>query len=376
MKVEFYKHSLTEEDIAAASEAMRGTFLSSGPKVKEFEEAFAKYLNVKHVLAVNSCTSALHLSMVASHKNWKVSRFNEVITTPLTFAATINAILYAGLKPILVDVNPRTGNIDLNQVESAINGKTHAILPVHLYGNMCNMQLLSKMCSNDGIYLIEDAAHCVEGQVDFTYPGQLGDFACFSFYATKNLTCGEGGAIATNNENSYDYLKLLRTHGMSKSAADRFGKSYAHWDITELGYKYNMTDFQAALLLGQLPRLEAQLARRKEIYLQYISGLAPLGITFTYIPENVRSAHHLFTIHVDPARRDDIIVKLNEAGISVTVNYRPIHTLSYYKEVLPYNVGDFPHAERIGASTISLPFYPLLRSEEVQYVIDTLKRII
>ena len=260
-RVEFYRHSLTEDDIAAAADTLRSVFLTTGPRAALFEEAFATYLGVGHAAAVSSCTSALFLCLQALD----IGPGDEVITTPMTFIATANTILHAGATPVFVDVEPDTGNIDARQVERAITSRTRAVIPVHLYGLMADVQDLNDICQRQKLTMIEDAAHATEAVRDGFRPGQLGQAACFSFYATKNLTCGEGGAIATNDPALAESVRRLRSHGMSKEAAGRYTSRYQHWDMLSLGYKANLSDIQAALLVGQLPRLEAQLARREAI---------------------------------------------------------------------------------------------------------------
>src|SRR5437764_11113283 len=224
-------------------EVLGQPILTTGEYVERVERMLADYLGVQHCLCVMSCTGAMHLSLLALG----IGPGDEVITTPMTFIATATAIIEAGATPVFVDVEPDTGLLDPNRVEAAITPRTRAIVPVHLYGQMCDMRALRDLANRRGLFLIEDAAHCIEGIRDGVRPGLLGDTACFSFYATKNLTCGEGGAVVCNDDKLLEKLRLLRLHGMTKTAADRAREGYQHWDMVELGWKYNMDNIQAAL---------------------------------------------------------------------------------------------------------------------------------
>jgi dTDP-4-amino-4,6-dideoxygalactose transaminase len=368
MKVEFFRHSIKEDDIARASEVLRSIFLTTGKIVEEFEEQFASYLRIDHVIGVTSCTAALHLSLLA----WGIGHGDEVITTSMSFCATANAILHTGATPVFVDVEEETGNINGNLIESKITEKTKAILPVHLYGQMCDMRKIRQIADRYGLVVIEDAAHCIEGNRDGIGVGQLGNAACFSFYATKNVTSGEGGAIATHDSEKADLLKMLRLHGIDKSAADRYTKRYQHWDMPVLGWKYNMDNIQAALLTGQLGRIENLWKRRDNVSKIYEESFKDInGLLFMKTVSHAKHARHLFTIQVHGKRRDEILVALQKRGVGVAVNYRAIHLLKYYREQFGYQPGDFPVAEKIGNGTISLPLYPGLKQDEIDYVIRT-----
>ena len=373
MKVEFFKHNIDEEDIARAERVIRSIFLTTGEEVNIFEDALASYLGAKHAVGVTSCTAGLHLSLLA----YDIGPGDEVITTPMTFIATANAILHVGAKPVFVDVEPETGNLDVRQIESVITPKTKAILPVHLYGQMCDMIAIRKIADQYGLVVIEDCAHTIEGTRDGTKPGQLGDTACFSFYATKNITSGEGGAVVTNSSEIAEKVKLLRLHGMTKNAAERYMAKYQHWDMELCGWKYNMDNIQASLLIGQLKRIENLLMRREEIAQRYEKAFSQIEeINFPKVLKNSRSARHLFTIWVKPSKRDEILGALQEEGVGVAVNFRAIHLLKFYREKFAYYRGMFPEAERIGDSTISIPLYPRLTDEEVRYVINSVKKCI
>jgi dTDP-4-amino-4,6-dideoxygalactose transaminase len=371
-RVEFYRHSITEADIAAVGDVLRSVFLTTGPRAAAFERAFAEHLGVQHVVTVSSCTSALFLSLTALG----LGPDDEVITTPMTFVATANAVLHAGAKVRLVDVEPDTGNIDARQVEAAINSRTRVVIPVHLYGAMADVLDLAEVCRRRSVIMLEDAAHAAEAERDGVRPGQLSQAACFSFYATKNLTCGEGGAVATNDSTMAGAVRRLRSHGLSKEAAGRYTERYQHWDMLELGYKANLSDINAALLLGQLPRLEAQRERREAIAKRYEEAFADLpGVTYPKVPAGAQSARHLFTMWVPPEHRDQTLAELQDRGIGVAVNYRAIHLLSYYQSRLGLPRGSFPNAERIGDSTVTLPLFPSMSDDDQEQVIDAVREV-
>lgn len=369
MKVDFYCHSLDDNDRQAALEVMRSVFLSAGPVSAAFEEKFAQYTGAPYVVALNSGTAALHLALMALD----IKPGDEVITTPMTFIASVNAILYVGATPVLADVEPDTGLIDINKAAAQITPRTKAILPVHMYGAMADMRALRQLADAHNLYLVEDCAHCIEGIRDGVRPGQLGDIACYSFYATKNLTCGEGGAVSVHQEHLAARLRGLRQHGMSRNAGNRFA-SFSHWDMVELGYKYNPNDIMCALMLHQMDRLDSLHRKRRETAARYDELLKDIaGIDKPVIKGT--SALHLYTIWTPDGLREQVLDGLGQAGIGVTVNYRAVHTLTYYKERFGFKPEDFPIANRIGSRTISLPFYPGLATQKQEYVAESLKRI-
>lgn len=373
MKIEFYKHNIGEEEIKKVVEVLHSIFLTTGQVVYEFEDKFSHYLGCKHTIGVTSCTAALHLALLA----YGIGPGDEVITTPISFIATANAILHVGANPVFVDVEPETGNINAELIEGAITKKTKAIIPVHLYGQLCDMKKLKEIANKHDLKIIEDCAHCIEGERDGVRPGQLSDAACFSFYATKNITSGEGGAISTNNSDIAEKVKRLRLHGMTKGAEERYAGKYQHWDMDILGWKYNMDNIQAALLLNQLERIEERWKRREEICRRYEEAFKNIdGLNFPKVLPNSQSARHLFSIWVDPNMRDKVMWSLQEKGIGVAVNFRPIHLMRFYRERFGYKENDFPVAESIGSRTISLPMYPRLKHEEQEYIIDTVKNLV
>ena len=372
-RIPFFHHDLGQAELDVVAEVLAGPILTTGETVERFERRFAEYLGRRHALAMSSCTGALHLSLVALG----IGRGDEVITTPMTFVATATAILEAGAKPVFVDVKPETGNIDVSRIEPAITAQTKAIVPVHLYGQMCDMRAIRKLADTYDLYVIEDAAHCVEGSREGVRPGELGDTACFSFYATKSLSCGEGGALVTDNDALAGKLRLLSLHGMSKTAADRHREGYRHWDMEILGWKYNMSNIQAAFLLPQMERIEINWKKRDALARRYESLLGgEPHIRFPQTLQSVRHARHLFPIWVNEKHRDNVIRGLQAKGIGVVVNYRAIHLLTYFQKDFGFRSGEFPVAEHIGDSTISLPFYPTMPEEHVTIIVDTLKGLL
>jgi len=363
MQVEFHRHSLQEQDIENVCKVLRSLFLTTGPVTATFEKRFCEYTGLKHTIGLNSCTAALHLALLALG----VGPGDEVVTTPMTFIASVTAILHTGATPVFVDVEPQTGLLDVSRISQALTPATKAVLPVHLYGAMADMRALRAVADAHTLGIVEDCAHCIEAQRDGVRPGQLGDAACYSFYATKNLTCGEGGALSCNDPAVANAVTVLRLHGMSKDAISRYSGKYKHWDMIAEGWKYNLNDIHSALLVDQIERLDAQLARRNEICAQYDAAFSGCpDIELPAVPG--KSARHLYTIWVDPARRDDILHSLHDKGVGVAVNYRAIHTLQFFRETMGHAPEDFPNALRIGQRTVTLPLYPGLRDEEAAYV--------
>lgn len=373
MKIEFYKHNIDNVDICNSTKVLKGIFLTTGETVAIFEKKLAKHLGVKYALGLMSCTDALHLSLAY----FNIGSGDEVITTPMTYAATLDAIEYVGAKPVLVDVEESTGNINTDLIESVITKKTKAIIPIHLYGHMCDMKKIRRIANKHKLKVIEDAAHCLEGKRDGVRPGQFGDVACFSFYATKNITCGEGGAIATNNKDAYNWIKMASNHGATKNVSERYGKAYGQYDKEFLGFKCNMSNIQAALLLHQLDMVNKRLKKREKICERYDKSFNNIKNLSTHkILDNTVSARHLYTILVNEEHRTNIINQLYKHGISTMINYCPVHLLKYYKEKYGFKKGDFPVAESIGRRTITLPLYIKLKLDEINYIIKTIIKVI
>jgi UDP-4-amino-4-deoxy-L-arabinose-oxoglutarate aminotransferase len=374
-RIDFFRHALGPDERTAVAEAMSELFLTTGARVAAFERQLAAYLGAPEgsALGVSSCTAALHLALLALG----VGPGDEVVTTPMTFIASCNAVLYAGATPVLADVDPSTGLLDPAATAAAVTPRTRAVLVVHLYGHMVDMGAFRALCDARGLALVEDAAHALDASRDGVRPGQLGDAACFSFYATKNITSGEGGALVMRDPARLARARRLSQHGMSAGAADRYGGAYRHWDMLELGYKYNMTNLQAAMLAPQLARIERIHAGRAAVAARYEEGLAGLpGLEHPRVEAGADSARHLFTVWVPPDRRDDLLAELARRGVGVAVNYRPVHLMTYYRERLGAREGCFPAAERIGARTISLPMWPGLPGAAQARVIAELRQLL
>jgi len=370
-KIEFYKHDLGAEELASLQKTVGSLFLTTGPRVAEFERLLGEYLGVPHVVGVTSCTEGLMLALLA----FGIGPGDEVITTPMTFIATPNSVLYLGASPVFADVDPATGLLDPAAVEAAITPRTKAIIAVHLYGQMAEVQKLRAIADKHHLVLIEDSAHGVEMRREGAAPGQLGDAAVFSFYATKTITSGDGGAIAVRDPAINERLRRLRNHGMTKDAASRYTGAYKHWDMVELGYKCGLSDLDAALLLPQLSRLEKRCDSREAAVRKYEELLAGLpGIRL--LKWTGRSAHHLFTFLTPEGRRDGMLEELGARNIGVAVNYRAVHLLTYYRERFGFKPGSFPHAEEIGERTLTLPLYPWIPLDDVAYVAGHVRALV
>lgn len=372
-KIEFFRHNLSEEDISSANQVMRSIFLTTGPMVASFEKQFARYLGIKEAIGLTSCTGALHLALLRHG----IGPGDEVITTPMTFVATSTAIIQAGATPVFVDVSPKSGLLLAECVEPAITEKTKALLPVHLYGRMVDMRSFALLAKKYKLALIEDSAHCIEGMRSGVRPGQLSDAACFSFYVTKSMTCGEGGALVCRSHEDANWYRSARHHGISKDASYRYTKRYEHWDMEMMGWKYNMSDIHAALLVNQIDRLDENRQRRQELDLLYRELLDGINGLDLLEPPGVDeiNAHHLFTVLL-PRKysRNEILHKLQEKGIGCAVNYRAVHTLAYFRKTFKYKPEDFPVANEMGNRTISLPLYPKLQNDDVRNICEILMR--
>jgi dTDP-4-amino-4,6-dideoxygalactose transaminase len=370
--VPFAPPDLSEREIAEVVATLESGWLSTGPRVKQFEAAFAHYVGASHAVAVNSCTAALHLSLIAAG----IGPGDEVITTPLTFCATANVILHAGATPIFADIDPVSMNISPIAVEAAVTPRTRAILPVHYAGLPADMTSLLEIANSYDLTTIEDAAHCVEGVVEGNKVGSIGDFTCFSFYATKNLTTGEGGMVTTNDERAATEMRIASLHGMSRDAWARYTPgSIAQYDVVMPGFKYNMMDIQAAIGLHQLARLSDMHARRSAIWAQYDAGLTDLPLRLPPQPDaSTVHARHLYTVIVDEVdagiSRDALQVRLRDRGISTSIHFRALHLHPYYRDRFNLTRGMFPVAESVSDTTLSLPLSPAMPASAVDRVIQ------
>lgn len=369
---------IEQAEIDEVVACMQSAWLGTGPRVARFEDEFALYQGLRpaQVAAVNSCTAALHVSMVAAD----LETGSEVITTPLTFCATINAIIHAGLTPVLADIDPATRNIDPAAVEAAITPRTRAILPVHFAGRACDMGALLAIARKHDLRIIEDCAHAIETTYHGRKAGTFGDFGCFSFYATKNVVTGEGGMIVGRDETRIARAKVLALHGMSKDAWHRFGdQGYKHYQVVEAGFKYNMMDLQAAIGIHQLARVGQNWRQRAQIWSRYMQAFADLPIGLPAPPEpDTRHAYHLFTIMIDEARcgisRDGFLDAMNSQRIGTGVHYLAVPEHPFYQQRYGWEPEQWPNATRAGRQTVSLPLSPKLTKEDVQRVIDAVRR--
>ena len=354
---------IEDAEIEEVVASMRAAWLGTGPKVARFEEAFREYRRAQHAVAVNSCTAALHLGLLAAG----IGPGDQVITTALTFCATVNVIIHVGATPVLVDVDPSTMNMDLDALEAAIGPRTKAVIPVHFAGRPVDMDRLMAIAGPRDITVIEDCAHAIETEWRGRAAGTFGTFGCFSFYATKNLATGEGGMILTDDEEAAGRLKVLALHGMSKDAWKRFSdEGYRHYQVVEAGFKYNMMDLQAAIGLHQLERIEPNWRRREALWQRYQRELAGLGLVLPAAPEaGTRHGLHLFTVLVDDVEtgvsRDDFLELMTRHGIGVGVHYLSIPEHPYYRERFGWLPEMFPVAASIGWRTVSLPFSARIR---------------
>jgi dTDP-4-amino-4,6-dideoxygalactose transaminase len=370
--------AIEEAEIDEVVASMRSGWLGSGPKVAAFENDFKRYKGAEHAVALHSCTAALHLSMIAAG----IGAGDEVITTPMTFCASVNAILHAGGKPVLADVDPVSMNIDPEEVRKRITPRTKAIVPVHIAGRPCEMDSLRAIAREHRLKIIEDCAHAIETEYRGLKAGMIGDFGCFSFYVTKNITTGEGGMVLTRTEADAARIKILGLHGMSRDAWKRFSDSgYKHYQVVECGFKYNMMDIQAAIGIHQLRRVEPYWKRREAIWSRYMSELAGLPVGLPAPPESdTRHGYHLYTLQVEKERcgvsRDEFIDAMTERHIGVGVHYLSVPEHPYYQDSLGWRAEDYPHAMRIGRSTVSIPLSARLTDDDVTDVIAAVKDIL
>ena len=376
--VPFSPPEIGAEEIAEVIATLESGWLSTGPRVRRFEQAFADYVGAPHAIALNSCTAGLHLSLVVAG----VGRGDEVITTPLTFCATANVIVHCGATPVFADVDPRTGNLDPDAVAAAITPRTRAVIPVHYGGRPVQVAAFAEIARRHGLVVVEDAAHAVEGVSDGRKIGTTGDFTCFSFYATKNLTTGEGGMVTTRSAAAAERIRVASLHGMTRDAWARYEKLGAPaYDVVLPGYKYNMSDLQAAIGLHQLAALERHFARRRDICDRYDAAFADLPFR-RFLPLDVRDVHarHLYTLLVDEdacgISRGALAARLAAEGVATSVHFPAVHLHSFYARQYGFRRGQFPHAEWIADHVLSLPLSPALGDEQIDVVIDAVRRAV
>jgi dTDP-4-amino-4,6-dideoxygalactose transaminase len=376
--VEFSPPSIGAAEIGEVVAALESGWLSTGPRVRRFEAAFAEYVGSPHAVAVNSCTAALHLSLLAAG----VGAGDEVITTPLTFCATANVIVHTGATPVFADVDPVTMNLTPESAARAITPRTKALIPVHYAGRPVDVAGFRDLATQHNLRVIEDAAHAIEAVSNGAKIGTTADLTCFSFYATKNLTTGEGGMVTTASEAWASQIRTAALHGLTRDAWTRYGRTQpGRYEVALAGFKCNMTDVQAAIGIHQLDGLESRLQRREAVWRRYDVGLKLLPVERpAAIAAGDRHARHLYTILVDEGRcgytRDALQLALYERGIATSVHFVAVHLQPYYQKEFGFRRGLCPVAETISDRTLSMPLSAAITNEEVDRVIETLGALI
>jgi dTDP-4-amino-4,6-dideoxygalactose transaminase len=374
----FGSPQIEQAEIDEVVDSLKSCWLGTGPKTKRFEEDFAAYKDIPYASALNSCTAGLHLACVALG----FQPGDEVITTPMTFCATVNTIIHSGATPVLADIDPQTFNIDPKEIEKKITSKTRAIIPVHFAGRACEMDTIMSIAQQHNLIVIEDCAHAIETEYQGRKAGTFGTIGVFSFYATKNVVTGEGGMVISADADIIDQIKILGLHGMSRHAWQRFSDAgYKHYYVEEAGFKYNMMDIQAAIGIHQLKRVEKNWLRRQEIWQRYNDAFAALPIQLPAKPEpNTRHAYHLYTVLIDQVKtgisRDQFLDAMTLAKIGVGVHYLSIPEHPHYQKTFGWQPTDYPHAMQIGQQTVSLPLTAKLTNEDVEDVIAAVKSAI
>lgn len=366
---------IEEPEMDEVLDCLRSAWLGTGPKTALFERRFAEYKQVPYAVAVNSCTAALHLSCTALG----LGPGDEVITSPMTFCATVNAVIHSGATPVLADIDPTSFNLAPSSVEARITPRTRAILPVHFAGRSCDMDALMTIADRHGIPVIEDCAHAIETEYHGRKAGTIGAFGCFSFYSTKNVVTGEGGMVLCKREADANRIKVLALHGMSSDAWKRFGDSgFKHYNVVAAGFKYNMMDLQAAIGIHQLARVEKNRARREQIWNYYNDAFRNLPVSVPApVEPDTRHAYHLYTILIDQAAahvtRDGFVDAMTRERIGVGVHYRSLPEHPFYQQAYGWDPADYPNACRVGRQTVSLPLSAKLSDGDVESVVTAVR---
>lgn len=371
----FHVPDIGEEEIHGVVETLRSGWLTTGPKAKQFEEEFARYVGSRHAVAVNSCTAALHLALEAVG----VTSGDEVLLPTMTFAATAEVVRYLHAIPVLIDCQPDTLNIDPTQIERRVTSKTKAIIPVHFAGHPCEMETILAIAKAHHLTVIEDAAHALPTYARGKMVGTIGDISCFSFYATKTITTGEGGMVTTENREWADRIRMMSLHGISKDAWKRYtAEGSWYYEILAPGYKYNLTDIAAAMGIAQLKKCDAFWRRRQQYAALYQETFA--DVPEILVPPAVTDGQHAWHLYViqlelDQLRidRNAFIEILKQQHIGTSVHFIPLHLHPYYRDTFGYRAEDFPHASGVFQRTVSLPLYPKMTEADVRYVSDVVK---
>jgi dTDP-4-amino-4,6-dideoxygalactose transaminase len=370
MQVPFYRHSLSPENAQLVAKVLETPFLTSGPIGKEVEAQLCEYFGAKHAKLVNSWTNGAVATLLAMD----IGPGDEVIVPAMTFIATANVVELVGAKPVFIDCDPDTLLITPDLIKAAITKNTKAVIPVHMYGQMCDVKAIKDILPKyQKISIIEDCAHTFEAKFNGERPGKYSDVSIFSFYATKNVTCGEGGAIITNDEKLFERIQQSILHGMSAGAADRFkAGQYKHWGMEHLGTKANLPDLLACLLPEQIKTIDQRLGIREELARKYESAFEGTKIRFPKHINSVVHSRHLFPIEVGSKTRDKALLTLGDSNIGSTVNYRSVTSMKFYQEKYSFNGAEFPVSQAWGEGTISIPLFPGMTHDEQSYVIDVL----
>lgn len=380
--ISFGKPFVDAKEINSVNKVIRSFWLGTGKVTQNFENRFSKLKKIKHAISVNSCTAALHLSLMSLN----LKKNDEVITTPMTFASTINSIILTGAKPVLVDIRPDTLNINEKKIEKKINRRTKALLIVHFAGLPCDMKKILKIVKKYKIKLIEDCAHAIETKYENKNVGSFGYSGCYSFYSNKNITTGEGGMFTCHNTKVAEKIKVMRLHGMNRDAWKRYlpnsvkkNSPYQHYDILYTGLKYNMIDLNAAIGIEQLKKVNKMWLKRKNLYNRYLKNLKDLPICVQGTKDyNYKHGYHLFLFYFDRRKikkniRDKFLRYLNKNNIGAGVNYRSITNMTNYKKIFKWKDNLCPISNSVGLNTVSLPLYPSLKRTEQDYIIKKVR---
>ena len=374
----FHQPLIDEDDERAVLDVLRSGWITTGPRTKQFEKTLAAYVGATHAVGVNSCTAALSLALEAVG----VGPGDEVITSPITFASTANVIVHRGARPVFADVEPTTLNIDVSRLEAAITPRTRAIIPVDFAGHPADLDEIMALAGRHSIVVIEDAAHAIGAEYRGRRVGGVADMTAFSFYATKNITCGEGGALTTDNAAWADRIGIMALHGISRDAWKRYSaEGYQHWDIIYPGHKFNMFDLQGALVASQLSKIDTFYERRVALKARLDAGLRDLPeVGFPAEKPGIKHAYHLYPIIVRTealtADRDQVMHAIQAENVGVGVHFRAVHLQPYYAETFGFRRGDFPQAEYYSDRTISLPLYPRMTDRDADDVVEAVRTVI
>jgi dTDP-4-amino-4,6-dideoxygalactose transaminase len=373
----FASPDIQNAEIDEVVACLKSGWIGTGPRTKAFEDQFARYKAVSSAVALNSCTAALFLSL----KSLGIGPGDEVITTPLTFCATVNSIIHTGATPVLADIDPQTMNISPEEIEKKITKRTKCVLPVHFAGRPCEMDAISMIAREHKLFIVEDCAHAIESKYKGVEVGTFGDVGCFSFYVTKNIVTGEGGMVISKNQSTIDLIRTMSLHGINHDAWSRFSSAgYKHYEVVLPGYKFNMMDLQAAIGIHQLSRINEAWNKREKIWNTYNNRLVGLPIKLPEkIPSYIKHAYHLYTLQIDEKlsgiTRDKFLEEMKLRNIGTGVHYVSLPEFEFYQKTFNWNPDDYPNAYRVGRQIVSLPLSSKLSFDDVNSVIDSISDI-